>query len=198
MGNKDEVTEEDAGRVWRPTTADNSSPLMISISGVRGIVGESLTADVVLAWARAFGSQIAPGPVVVGNDSRPSREMMRSAVFEGLTGVGCRVIDLGIVPTPTISMAVPYHRARGGIAVTASHNPAAWNALKFFGPQGLFLDEEEGRRLHAIVQSGEFQQVTKAVIGRIEKDEGAVSRHIRAILSIRLLDIRKLTARTAP
>ncbi len=168
---------------------------MISVSGVRGIVGESLTADVVMAWARAFGSQMVPGPVVVGNDSRPSGAMMRAAVFDGLASAGCRVVDLGIVPTPTIAMAVRYHRARGGIAITASHNPATWNALKFFGPRGLFLNEDEGRALHALVQSDKFQAVAADSIVRIEEDEDAVSRHIEAILAIDLLDIRKLKAR---
>jgi phosphomannomutase len=138
---------------------------------------------------------MAPGPVVVGNDSRPSRAMMRSAVFDGLTGAGCRVIDLGIVPTPTIAMAVRHHQARGGIAITASHNPAAWNALKFFGPRGLFLNEDEGRALHAAVQSGKFSVVATDSTGRIENDEYAVSRHIEAILSMDLLDIRELKSR---
>ncbi|MFH1011353.1 MAG: phosphoglucosamine mutase [bacterium] len=178
-----------------PTTASESSPLMISVSGVRGIVGKPLTVEVVLAWARAFGTEMTPGPVVVGNDSRPSRDMMRSAVFAGLTSAGCNVLDLGIVPTPTIAMAVRHHRARGGIAITASHNPAAWNALKFFGPQGLFLNEEEGRRLQSAVKSGRFPSLTADVVGRIERDENAVSRHIDAILSIDLLDVRKLRAR---
>jgi phosphomannomutase len=168
---------------------------MISISGVRGIVGKSLTVDVALAWARAFGTEMAPGLVVVGNDSRPSRDMMRSAIFAGLASAGCNVIDLGIVPTPTIAMAVRYHRSRGGIVITASHNPASWNALKFFGPQGLFLNEEEGRRLHASVRSGKFPSVAADRIGTLEKDENAVTRHIDAILSIDLLNIRKLRVR---
>jgi len=192
MEDNNKPTGENAGRVWRPATA---ALLMVSISGVRGIVGESLTEDVVLAWARAFGSQMTPGPIVVGNDSRPSREMMRSAVFAGLSSAGCKIIDLGIVPTPTIAMAVRHHQARGGIAVTASHNPAQWNALKFFGPNGLFLDEEEGRALHAAVQSGKFTAVAPDGMGRIEEDKDAVSRHVEAILSITLLDVEKLKAR---
>jgi phosphomannomutase len=203
MGNNGEEMKFRAGDT--PTTAralgdipaatDASSPLMISISGVRGIVGESLTEDVVFAWARAFGSQMMPGPVVVGNDSRPSREMMRSTIFKGLTQNGSRVIDLGIVPTPTIAMAVRYHRARGGIAITASHNPVQWNAMKFFGPQGLFLNETEGKALHALVSSGKFSANSTDKIGGIERDEKAVRRHIEAILSIDLLDIEKMKAR---
>ncbi|MBU1706699.1 phosphoglucosamine mutase, partial [bacterium] len=132
-------------------SAQTSSPLMVSVSGVRGIVGESLTVDVVLAWARAFAQGKAPGPIVVGGDSRPSRVMVRSAVFAGLSSAGCRIVDLCIVPTPTISMAVRHHQARGGIAITASHNPAEWNALKFFGPDGLFLSNTEGKALQSLV-----------------------------------------------
>lgn len=168
---------------------------MVSISGVRGIVGQSLTVDVVLAWARAFGNRMAPGPVVVGGDPRPSQVMVRSAVFAALTSAGCRTIDLGILPTPTIALAVRHHRASGGIAITASHNPAAWNALKFFGPDGLSLGEPEGRALRQHVQAGRFQSVSADLIGTLEQDTGAVARHIEAILSIDLLQIDRLKAR---
>lgn len=176
-------------------TPHDSSPLMISVSGVRGIVGESLTEDVVLAWARAFGSQMTPGSVVVGNDSRPSRVTIRTAVFAGLSSAGCKIIDLGIVPTPTIAMAVRHHQARGGIAITASHNPAQWNALKFFGPRGQFLNEDEGRTLRALAQSGKLPTIAVDSMGRIEEDKDAASRHVEAILSIDLLQMEKLRAR---
>jgi phosphomannomutase len=168
---------------------------MVSISGVRGIAGKSLTREVVLNWARAFGSRAAPGPVVVGNDSRPSRVMVRTAVFDGLMGMGCRAIDLGIVPTPTIAMAVRHHRARGGIAITASHNPAPWNALKFFGTDGLFLGVSEGQALQDLVRTREFESAGSSGTGTIEQDKSAVKRHIEAILAIDLLQIDRLRAR---
>ncbi|MBU1937730.1 phosphoglucosamine mutase [bacterium] len=176
-------------------SAQTSSPLMVSVSGVRGIVGESLTVDVVLAWARAFAQGKAPGPIVVGGDSRPSRVMVRSAVFAGLSSAGCRIVDLCIVPTPTISMAVRHHQARGGIAITASHNPAEWNALKFFGPDGLFLSDAEGKALQSLMQSGKFDSASAKEISIIEPDTNAAARHVDSICSIELLQIDKLKAR---
>jgi phosphomannomutase len=172
-----------------------SAPLMVSISGVRGIAGKSLTREVVLNWARAFGSRTAPGPVVVGNDSRPSRMMVRTAVFDGLMGMGCRTIDLGIVPTPTIAMAVRHHRARGGIAITASHNPAHWNALKFFGADGLFLGVTEGQALKELAETRAFKSGTSSGAGTLEQDNDAAQRHIEAVLAIDLLQLDRLRAR---
>src|SRR5258708_15760876 len=138
--------------------------LMIGVSGVRGIVGKDLTADVVTRWARAFGlwlregtSAGGPGPgttVVLGRDARTSGPMFAAAVTAGLNAVGCDVIDIGLVPTPTVQLAVEHHRAGGGIAITASHNPIEWNALKFIGPDGIFLDGPEGWRVRALLAAG--------------------------------------------
>ncbi len=131
--------------------------LMVGVSGVRGIVGKDLTADVVTQWARGFGlwlregtSAGGPGPgtaAVIGRDARTSGPMFAAAVTAGLTSVGCDVIDIGLVPTPTVQLAVEHHRAGGGIAITASHNPIEWNALKFIGPDGIFLDGTDGARM---------------------------------------------------
>lgn len=168
---------------------------MVSVAGVRGIVGDSLTSEIVLAWAQAFGSTCAPGPVIVGGDSRISKTMMRAATIAGLAASGCRIIDLGVVPTPTIQLAVEYHRARGGIAITASHNPAEWNALKFFNQDALFLDELEGNIVRKIAESGRIPTVSAAEIGSYEKDEKAVARHIDAVCEIPFLKLSKIAKR---
>src|SRR2546427_6173065 len=138
--------------------------LMVGVSGVRGIVGKALPADVVTRWARGFGlwlregtSAGGPGPgasVVIGRDARTSGPMFAAAVTAGLTSVGCDVIDIGLVPTPTVQLAVEHHRAGGGIAITASHNPIEWNALKFIGPDGIFLDATEGGRVMQLAVEG--------------------------------------------
>ena len=173
----------------------SKSPLMISVSGVRGIVGESLTADLVLQWTMAFGARCKPGPVVVGGDSRVSKTMMRAATFAGLSAAGSSIIDVGIVPTPTVALAVKYHRARGGIAITASHNPAEWNALKFYNSDGLFLSEIEGRELHAAVERGVATTSRASEIGTYEKDDTAVLRHLDAVLAIPFLKLAALKTR---
>src|SRR6185295_9595403 len=103
--------------------------LMIGVSGVRGIVDKDLTPEIVTRWARAFGQWARERKplVVVGRDSRQSGPRFARAAQEGLIAAGCSVIDVGLVPTPTIQLAVDFHHAGGGIAVTASHNPSEWN-----------------------------------------------------------------------
>lgn len=171
------------------------SPLMISVSGVRGIVGDSLTAEIVLRWASAFGARCQSGPVVVGGDSRVSKTMMRAATFAGLASSGCRIVDVGIVPTPTVALAVKHHDARGGIAITASHNPAEWNALKFYNGDGLFLSEEEGKELRGAVENGAVTHVGAFDIGSYEKDEHSVRRHADRVLAIPFLKREEIRQR---
>ncbi len=115
------------------------SKLMKSVSGIRGIVGDSLTTELVLSFAKRFGIFSGRGKVVVGRDSRTTGKMFLSTVSAGLMSVGANVIDLGICPTPTVLLAVENLKADGGIAITASHNPPEWNALKLINGEGTFL-----------------------------------------------------------
>ena len=119
--------------------------LKISISGVRGVIGESLTPSLLTRFAQAFGTYINSGTVVIGRDPRTSGEMVKQAVIAGILSSGSRVLDIGMCPVPTIQLVVRRRRAYGGIAITASHNPPEWNALKFIGPNGLFLDSGQAR-----------------------------------------------------
>ena len=128
--------------------------LMVSVSGVRGRVGESLTPAVAARFAAAYGAYMndragGSARIVLGRDSRTSGPMLARAVSAALEGVGCSVIDVGLVPTPTTLMAVRYHGADGGIVVTASHNPVEWNALKLASSSGMFLDAEEAAAMRA-------------------------------------------------
>src|SRR3989449_11308894 len=111
----------------------------VGVSGVRWIVGKDITADVVARWAMAFGlwARERRPVVVVGRDARPSGPEFAQAAIAALRRAGCDVIDVGLVPTPTVQLAVEHHHAGGGIAITASHNPIEWNALKFIGPDGI-------------------------------------------------------------
>ena len=121
--------------------------LKVGISGVRGVIGETFTPQLATSFARAFGVFVGRGGVVVGRDTRPSGDMIERAVVAGLQSVGCQPLLAGIVPTPTVGILVRDLAARGGITITASHNPAPWNALKFMGRDGLFLDRTRAEEL---------------------------------------------------
>src|SRR5205809_1059129 len=157
--------------------------LMVGVSGIRGIVGKDLTDEVVGRYARAFGRWVkARTPVVVvGRDARESGPAFERAVVDGLGSVGCAVVKVGLVPTPTVQLAVEHHAAGGGIAITASHNPIEWNALKFIGPDGVFLDGADGARVLELAgEDGGGGGRT----GKVTTDEGAVERHLEAVLKL--------------
>ncbi len=129
---------------------------MISTSGIRGIVGSGLDADVVTEYAAAFGTFLKKGKVVIGRDTRPSGQIFKMAAIAGLRSVGLDVIDIGIIPTPTVEIAVSGLAAAGGICITASHNPAQWNALKFFNHKGEFINKTELDKVRKIYKSKAF------------------------------------------
>jgi phosphomannomutase len=156
--------------------------LKISISGVRGVVGQSLTPKLLTRFAQAFGTHTGSGTIVIGRDPRTSGEMVKHAVVAGLLSTGSRVIDIGVCPVPTVQLQVRHRRAQGGIAITASHNPAEWNALKFIGSSGLFLDGGQARELLDIYHQGEYTRVGGAELRTVEEVEGAIDLHIKSIL----------------
>src|SRR3989441_11119959 len=183
-----------------------SDTLMVSVSGVRGLVGTDLTPEVVAGWAAAFGTWARDGmrpsgrravrpSIVVGRDARTSGPMFASAAIAGLQSVGCHVIDVGLVATPTVQLAVEHHRAAGGIILTASHNPIEWNALKFVGPDGIFLDSGAGTRVRELAAGDALPRANYNAIGGVEADANAISRHLAAVLALRGVDVRAIKRR---
>lgn len=170
-------------------------PLMISVSGIRGIVGHGLTPELVANYAAGVGTFFGPGPVLVGRDTRVTGEMVWHAVCSGLMSVGCDPIDLGIVPTPTTQLAVEKSNAVAGIVITASHNPVEWNALKLIGPDGLFLDEAQGLEVKQIVESKSFRYVGWDKMGRFSVKTDAIREHIESVLAIPYLDVDAIRKR---
>ncbi|HJP60722.1 MAG TPA: phosphoglucosamine mutase [Gemmatimonadaceae bacterium] len=173
--------------------------LMVSVSGVRGRVGESLTPEIIAKFAAGFGAwamsrTTGKARIVVGRDSRVSGPMFQSVVHAALQSVGCDVIDVGMVPTPTVQLAVEHHQAAGGLAITASHNPIEWNALKFIGPSGLFLDGAEGKQMRDVVESN-FQRATWDKLGTVTQDKDAAREHIERILALPFLDVEGIRKR---
>jgi phosphomannomutase len=161
---------------------------MISVAGVRGIVGASLTPPVLTRFAAAFAGTLGPGAVVVGRDARVSGPMVYRAVAAGLMAAGRDVIDLGLATTPTTQVAVEDLRAAGGVILTASHNPAPWNALKFLSARGEFLDPETGRVVRAGYETGPERWVEFDRLGAERADTGALDRHIRRVLALDVID----------
>lgn len=173
--------------------------LMVSVSGVRGRVGEALTPEIIAKFAAGFGAwakQRSKGRarIVVGRDSRVSGPMFQPVVISALQSVGCDVILVDMAPTPTIQLAVEHHHAAGGLAITASHNPIEWNALKFIGPSGLFLDGTEAAEMRAVVD-GEIPRAKWNELGTIEIDRDAVARHIDLVLGLPFIDVEGIRKR---
>jgi len=180
-----------------PTTPgqDPWRGLMVSASGVRGIVGEALTPDVILRFAGAHGSSLGPGPVVTGRDTRPSGAWVLRAAQAALLATGHDVVDVGIAPTPTILFAIRGHEAAGGLAVTASHNPAPWNALKLFGPGGTFLPPAQSDAVARRAREGSLDWVPHDRVGQARADDAAMVRHRAAILALPGIDMERIRSR---
>lgn len=138
-----------------------ASPLIVSVSGIRGMVGESLTPEVTLAFAQALGTDLGAGSTVaLSRDNRPSGTMLGAAAAAGLMSAGCKVLDLGIVPTPTVGVMIREAKLAGGIQISASHNPAPWNGLKLFGNDGAVLAPAVGARIVDQFHSKQFTYAT--------------------------------------
>jgi phosphomannomutase len=181
-----------------------SNTLMVSVSGIRGHVGTDLTPELVARYAAALGawSRSGMGPTakagrvaaVLGRDARTSGAMFARAAASGLMSVGVDVIDLGVVPTPTVQLAVEHHHAGAGLILTASHNPIEWNALKFVGPDGIFLDAEAGQTVRTLAEHGPARAGWEG-IGIVREDPGAVARHLDAILALPIIDAEAIRRR---
>lgn len=173
--------------------------LMVSVSGFRGIVGAPLTPELVTSLAAGFGAFLrdtqGPLPVLLGRDSRTSGPMLASSAAAGLQSVGCDVVDLGMVPTPTLLLAVEDMKAGGGIAVTASHNPGEWNALKFASAEGMFLDAESMASFQDYILTRDPARADWRSVGSWKSNSGAVDRHLERILRLKFLDLPALKLR---
>ncbi len=160
----------------------SSAPLIVSISGIRGLVGESLTDEVVGRFASAFGSTLTPGDtVVLARDTRPSGATFAQVAATALRQTGCRVVDLGMCSTPAAKLMIAALGAEGAIIITASHNPAPWNGLKLVRADGVFLNAEEGGRVEALFHAGEFRRAASGALETIDSD-AVVARHVQRIV----------------
>src|SRR5215212_3155628 len=167
--------------------------LKIGITGVRGIVGETFTPELVVGFAQAFGTYLDSGRILVGSDTRSSGPMVRSAVLAGLLATGCEVIDLGICPTPSLQLAIKWLKADGGISITAGHNPEPWNALKFVRGDGLYLNALQADELLDIFHQGEFAKAGWERIRSRVEERDAITHHVETLA--RAFDVEAIKSR---
>jgi phosphomannomutase len=158
--------------------------LMMSVSGVRGIVGETMTPMLAAQIGAAFGAYLGGGRVVLGRDTRPSGEMVKSGLVSGLLAVGCDVVDLGVVSTPGTALMISELGANGGVVITASHNPIAWNGIKLLSRQGFALTQGEVEKVYDRFGRKDFAFVGPLKIGHTLQDGSTHDRHVSRVLKI--------------
>ncbi|MDX9904340.1 MAG: phosphoglucosamine mutase [Bacteroidales bacterium] len=177
--------------------------LIKSISGIRGTIGgrpgESLTPPDIVKFSSAYGTWLkrrgkGAHKVVTGRDARVSGEMVAALVNASLRSVGIEVVDAGLVTTPTVEIAVTGLGAGGGIILTASHNPAQWNALKLLNEAGEFLSDADGREVLDIAEREDFDYVSYDKLGKQTVDTGWTEKHIEAVLGMPLVDAEAIAA----
>ncbi len=168
--------------------------LMVSISGIRGIVGDGLTPEVLVKYTSAYADFVEQGKIVVGRDARITGDMVNQIVTGTLLAKGLDVIDIGIVPTPTVQFAVKTLEAQGGIAISASHNPNEWNALKLLNSTGQFMNPDEHEKMKSFLDIENFYENWEKIGKRTEFFE-AIDKHIEAILNLDIIDVEKIRDR---
>ena len=178
-------------------------PLIKSISGMRGTIGgpagDALTPIDIVALTAAFGTWCLQQPghstVVIGRDARPTGPMISQFVSNTLQSMGLNVVDVGLSTTPTVAMAIPHSQARGGIIITASHNPIEWNALKLFDAQGELLTAAAAAQVLALASQADYVFAPLDQLGHYHSHQGAITEHIAPILALPLVDIAAIRQR---
>jgi phosphomannomutase len=169
------------------------SGLIVSVSGIRGIVGRGLTPEAATAFAAALATSTLGGRILLSRDGRPSGAMLRHAALAGLLAAGCEVHDLAVAATPTVGLAVRRLGARGAIQITASHNPAEWNGLKLFGADGAVLSARAGQQIKALFDSHSFRRAAWNELGTLTECRQADEWHRERVLE--LVDAPKIRSR---
>jgi phosphomannomutase len=168
------------------------SVLMRSVSGIRGIVGDSLTPPVILNYLNGFLQVTGASRVVVGRDTRSTGKMIEDLVVQGCMASGVEAVILGVASTPTVEMMVPHLKADAGVIITASHNPIEWNALKFLDREGVFLNETQIKRLFKIVDNQDFKWADYQNLVPPVTAKSGDSLHIDSILKLPYLNLKKI------
>ena len=159
------------------------SQLIISVSGLRGIVGETLTPDVACRFVASFSASVPSGPIVIGRDGRTSGPMLRDAIVAGLNACGRDCIDADVAATPTIGVLVREMGAAGGVQISASHNPSPYNGIKLFGSEGRVLDAISGAKIREDYLSGKADWCDFEKIGKTRQHDNPHEPHLKKVLA---------------
>ena len=168
------------------------STLMVSISGIRGIVGDGLEPNVIVRYASAYADFIRTGKIVVGRDARISGEMVNSILIGTLLAKGLDVVNIGICPTPTVQYMVKTLSANGGIAISASHNPNEWNALKLLNSTGQFMSPEENVTMFKLLNDSQNNYAAWNKLGKLTSYEEGLKKHVEDVLNMQFIDADKI------
>ena len=155
------------------------SELIISVSGLRGIVGETLTPEVALHFVAAFSSKLPEGPIIVARDGRSSGPMLSRAIIAGLTACGRDCIDIDVAATPTVGVLVLQRGAAGAVMISASHNPPPYNGIKLFGSSGRVLDAITGAAIRDAYLASEANWVSFDRLGQVSDDNDPHQQHLK-------------------
>ncbi|MCO6473381.1 MAG: phosphoglucosamine mutase [Melioribacteraceae bacterium] len=169
--------------------------LMVSVSGIRGIVGNGLDPEIIIKYAAAYSDLFGKGIIVVGRDSRITGKMISNILTGTLSAKGNDLIDIGICPTPTVLFNVKKHKAIGGIMISASHNPNEWNALKLINGDGEFMTPEQNKELMKLIDKTKNNYEKWDSIGKIFYAEDGITNHTNSVLSIPYLKQDELRKR---
>lgn len=169
------------------------SGLIISVSGLRGIVGEDLTPDVAARFVSAYASQLPEGPILVGRDGRESGPMLSQVIIAALAACGRTCINAGVIATPTLGVLVRERSAAGAVQISASHNPPPYNGIKLFGSAGRVLDAETGAKVRDAYEAGVSDWVSFDQIGSVVEDSDPHSSHLREVLAT--VDVESIKAK---
>ncbi len=178
--------------------------LIKSISGIRGTIGgkpgEGLSPIDIVTFAAAYGAWLkgtkpTSNQIVLGRDARISGSMVSSLVANTLIGLGWDVLDIGLSTTPTVELAVPWTKSAGGIIITASHNPAQWNALKLLNDAGEFISDADGKAMLELAENLDFTFAEVTKLGKITQDDSFLQQHIDHVLGLRWVDKSAIQAK---
>ena len=169
--------------------------LMVSVSGIRGIVGDGLDPQTIVKYASAYADFCGKGKIVIGSDGRISGEMVSKLVIGTLLAKGNDVVDIGICPTPAVLFNVKNLKAVGGIQISASHNPNEWNALKLLNRNGEFMTPEENRQMLSLLENATNNFTTWDKLGKLTSYSKGLDNHIEAVLKLPFINVPKIRKR---